>query len=265
MQISLDQYIQNPVGKRSATLSAIMREAMQRAYTEKFNNLMLRENGNIEYYKYKTKDNQFIIHIKIPSETIKKFYYDVVFKFYADSSVLDLGRSINKYYFKAYSNDPAFVYTHCYVFLQNELFIEELKNKMVKEALTKAPTIKNPNNEIAYCKTLFFGYLFMKNRGLFNRLAWNDAEDYSVEKLRKNIMNADEKIAQREEEGAKIDKRKKIVVDQKTAKIIAHNNKLTDEEKARVVTTAKVSNKSNLVKKTKAVNSISAKKSNRKQ
>jgi hypothetical protein len=135
---------------------------------------------------------------------------------------------------------------------------------MVKEALTKAPTTKNPNNEIDYCKTLFFGYLFMKNRGLFNRLAWNDAEEYSVEKLRKNVMNADEKIAQREEEGAKVDKRKKIVVDQKTAKFIAHNARLTDEEKERIVVTSNVSKKSNLVKKTKAVNSIHAKKSNRK-
>lgn len=262
MDISLEQYIQNPVGKRSANITAIMREAMMRSYTEKFNNLMLRENGSITYYKYKTKDNEFIIHMKIPSEVVKKFYYDVVFKFYADSSVLDLGRSINKYYFKAYSNDPAFVYTHCYVFNQNGLFIEELKNKMSKEALTKAPDIKNPNKEIAYCKSLFFGYLFMKNRGLFNRLAWNDAETYSVQKLRENIMNADEKIAQREEEGAKVDKRKKIEVDQSTAKKLMHNKLLDDEAKSRVVAITKKTSSTNFVKKSKAINST--RKSNRK-
>ncbi len=193
--------------------------------------------------------------MKIPSEVVKKFYYDVVFKFYADSSVSDLGRSINKYYFKAYSNDPAFVYTHCYVFNQNGLFVEELKNKMSKEALTKAPDIKNPNKEIAYCKSLFLGYLFMKNRGLFNRLAWNDAEVYSVQKLRENIMNADEKIAQREEEGAKIDKRKKIEVDQSTAKKLMHNKLLDDEAKSRVVTVTKKTSSTNFVKKSKAINS----------
>jgi hypothetical protein len=264
MQMSLEQYIQNPIGKQSAVLSAIVREAIQRSYTEKFNNLMLRENGLITYYKYKTKNNEFIIHIKIPSETVKKFYYDTVFKFYADSSITDLGRSINKYYFKAYSNDPAFVYTHCFVFYKNELFIEELKNKMSREALTKAPTIKNPNQEVAYCKTLFFAYLFMKNRGLFNRLAWNDAEDFDIKRLSSNIMNADEKIAQCQEEGAKIEKKKQILVDQKTAKALMHNKHLSEEEKARIVTSAKVSSKTNFVKKTKAVNSISSKRSNRK-
>lgn len=264
MQVTLEQYIQNPVGKRSAAINAIMREAIQRTYLEKFNNLMLRENGVIEYRKFRTNDNKYIIHIKIPSEVVKKFYYDVVFLFYADSSVADLGRSINKYYFKAYSNDPAFVYTHCYVFNQNELFIEELKNKMIKEALTKAPTLKNPTQEIAYCKSLYFGYLFMKNRGLFNTLAWKDAEEYSVDKLRSQIMNADEKVALRQEEEAKLDKRKKILVDQKTAKAISHNKHLSEEEKARVVTTVKKSPTSNFVKKTKASNSIGARKSNRK-
>lgn len=264
MNMTMEQYIQNPVGKNSAVLPAIMREAFYKNYSERFNNIMLRENGNIEYHKYTTKNNEYILHIKIPSEEIKKFYYDVVIKFYADASILNLGRSLSNYYFKVYSNDPAFVYTHCFVFNKNELFIDELKSKMVKEALTKAPTEKNPNEQLTYCKSIFFAYLFIKNRGLFNKLAWKDATTLSFNDLKKVIMHADEKIAKRQEEGAKVEKRKKIIVDQKTAKTILHNKNLSDEAKARIVTTSKISTNSLISKKTKTVNSIGAKKSNRK-
>ena len=264
MNMTLEEYIQNPVGKNSAVLPAIVREAYYKNYSERFNHLMLRENGQIEYHKYKNKNNEYILHVKIPSEEIKKFYYDIVIKFYADTSVLNLGRSLSNYYFKVYSNDPAFVYTHCFVFNKNELFFDDLKNKMVKVALEKPPTIKNPNEQLAYCKSIYFAYLFIKNRGLFNKLAWKDATNFSLNDLKKVVMHADEKIAKRQEEGTKIEKKKKILVDQKTAKAIMHNKNLSDEAKARVVTTTKISTKSMLSKKTKPVNTISSKKSNRK-
>ena len=75
-------------------------------------------------------------------------------------------------------------------------------------------------------------------------------------------MNADEKIAQREEEGAKVDRRKKIEVDQSTAKKLMHNKLLDDEAKSRVVAITKKTSSTNFVKKSKAINST--RKSNRK-
>lgn len=249
--MTLDEYIQNPLGT-SAVVSGIVKESVRRVYTEKFNNIMLRENGKINYYKYKTSNNEYIIHIKVPSEIVKNFYYDVVFRFFADEKVLDLGRSLNKYYFQVYSNDPAFVYTHVYVFDKNELFFQDLKSKMSKIALTDRPKEKNPTEQLAYVKTIYFAYLFMNNRGLFKTITWKDAEKYKASDLISNIMHADEKIKLRQKEGEKVDKRKKIMIDTATARNISSRKGISDEAKQRLVT---ATNKVQKVKKTKAVNS----------
>jgi hypothetical protein len=91
MALTFDQYIANPLGKRNAVMSSITRESIRANYTNRFNNILLRENGIINYYTYKSSTNDYIIHIKIPSELVKKFYYDVVIRFYTDSKVADLG------------------------------------------------------------------------------------------------------------------------------------------------------------------------------
>jgi hypothetical protein len=251
MKMTLDEYIQNPLGS-SAVVSNIVKESVRRVYTEKFNNIMLRENGKVDYYKYKTEDNQYIIHIKVPSELVKNFYYDVVFKFFADEKVLDLGRSLNKYYFQVYSNDPAFVYTHAYVFNKNGLFLTDFKGKMSKQALTGKPKEKNPTEQLAYVKSIYLAYLFMSNRGLFKTITWKDAEMYDPGRVASHIMHADQKVRLRQEEGEKLDKRKKIMVDTATARNISSRKGISDEAKQRLVTTT---NKVQAVRKTKAVNS----------
>ena len=252
MPMTFDQYILNPLGKRNAVLSAITRESIRKNYTHRFNNILLRENGLINYYKYKGKNNDYILHIKIPSETVKKFYYDVVIRFYADETVSDAGRLLDKYYFQVFSNDPAFVYTHAYVFRRNGLFFNDLKSKMGSRPLKEAPNITNPSKELAYVKSIYFAYLFMKNRNLFRIIAWTDAPEYSSKTLLANVMSAEEKIALRQEEGRKISKKQQIVLDKETAKRLHHMKGLSAEAKDRVVTTT---NKAPTVRRTKAINS----------
>ena len=55
--MTFDQYIANPLGKRNAVLSAITRESIRKDYTNRFNNILLRENGIINYTTYKSKEN----------------------------------------------------------------------------------------------------------------------------------------------------------------------------------------------------------------
>ena len=252
MVMTFDQYIVNPLGKRNAVLSAITRESIRKDYTNRFNNILLRENGVINHYKYKDNNNNYIIHIKIPSEVVKKFYYDVVIRFFADSNILDAGRSLDKYNIQVFSNDPAFVFTHAYVFTQNDLFFKPLSSKMGKRPLKEAPDITNPNKQLAYVKSIYFAYLFMKNRGLFKTISWADAEEYNQKKLLQNVMDAEEKIRLRQEEGKKVSAKKKIILDKETAKKIHHMKGLSDEAKDRVVTTT---SKAPTVRRTKAVNS----------
>ena len=79
MEMTLEQYILNPMGKNNAVLNASTREIMRKTYTSKFDNILLREHGKIEYYLYEdSKNNAYWMDAKIPSETVKNFYYDVV-------------------------------------------------------------------------------------------------------------------------------------------------------------------------------------------
>ena len=256
--MTFEEYILNPMQKQGKVFNATMREAMRNSYTAKFNNVLLREAGKINYYKFKDKKNNiFYILIKIPSEVVPDFYYDVVLKFFAGADIEDAGRSLNRYNLQVFSNDPSFNFTYAYVFKQNGLVIKELEPKLAKLSRTTAPKETNPEEQIGYVKSLYFAYLYMKQRGLFNAtIQWADAEPYNKARLLELVQNADTKIQEREREGKKVDTRKKIQVSKDIAKKLDRIN-ISDTAKARIVTTTK---KTPTIKKTKAVNSSKKKK-----
>lgn len=244
MEMTFEQYINNPMGKNNAVLNANAREIMRKNYSAKFDNILLREHGKIEYYLYNdSKRNTYWVHIKVPSEVCKDFYYDVVLKFYADASIEDGGKDLFKYKVNFYSNDPSFVYTYAHVFLKNGLFIKELSSKMSKDALRKQAKEKNPGNNVGYVKSLYFAYLIMKNRNLNKISKFNsESKDLDPRYLLSQIENADEKIRKRQEEGEKYSKRKKIQVDKSTLNNMKkYMNSDLDLSRIQVTTTKKVS------------------------
>lgn len=225
MDMSMNQYILNPAMKSNAVLNATARELIKKNYQHKFDNLMLRENGKVDYYLFlEAEKNIYWVYLKVPSEVVPKFYYDVIFKF-TPSSNTGYFDDIFKYNMKVYSNDPNFVFTFAYVFNKNGLFLTELTSKMSKDALTKAPEEKNPTEQISYEKAIYFAYLIMKNRGI-NKLGRFKAEckPLDVKFLLKNVMHADEKVELRQEEGKKYSKSKKKNVISQTAYKAMMNN-----------------------------------------
>jgi hypothetical protein len=206
--MTFDEYITNPMGKSNAVLSAAVREAQRKIYSTKFNNVLLRENGRIDYYMYKGKDGSYWIHIKVPSEVVNNFYYDVVMKFTASAGIAASAAKLDKYQVEFYSNDPAFVYTYAYVFLRKGLFIKELASKMSKKALRTPAKEKNPENSVGYVKSLYFAYLFMVNRDLFSKIKYVGAPDLDKRTLLSRIEDADIKVQKRQDEGEKISKKK---------------------------------------------------------
>ena len=125
MDMTFLDYINNPMGRDNAVMSN--REMYRNHYMNKFNALMVRERGKFDYTLYKDKDN-FIIHIKVPSETVKDFYYDVVIYFYPKDKAVLSQKVLDRYHVKFYSNDPSFVYTFAYAFEKNKLFFEDRKS-----------------------------------------------------------------------------------------------------------------------------------------
>ena len=201
MEMSFQQYIDNPMGKKNAVFS--QRDMYKRLYTEKFDKVFLREAGKINFTLYiDKKKDQYIAHIKVPSETVKGFYYDAVILFYANDAAIKASPSLQHYFVKFFSNDPAFVFTYLRVFLKNDLFIEDLKPKASKLALKKDPKEKNPYGVPGYSKILYFAYIFMKNKSLFSKHMYNTyAIPYDIKKLLASVDHTDKKIAERMELG----------------------------------------------------------------
>lgn len=259
-KMTLEQYIVNPMGKNNAVMSGALRETLKRQYDLKFHNLLLRENGKIDYtvYKDETK-NTFYFHIKIPSETVENFYYDVIFKFFADEEIKDGGRNFAKYYVQFFSNDPSFVFTYAHTFMKNGLFIKELAPKMSKEAIKNRAVEKNPQDLNGYVKSIYFAYVFLKERGLLARVRSEGAFKFDIRTLLSNIEDADTKIAKRQTEGAKVSKRKKIMVDKSTLNKMRRIGMNAETEKRLVTTTSKIPT----IKTNKPVNSSMVKKTKR--
>lgn len=194
MEMTLDEYINNPMGVKNSVFSH--REMYRAMYADKLDKVYLRENGIIQFAVYKEKKG-YIIHFKIPSESTEGIYYDTVLQFYAADTETELEDNIHNYKVKFYSNDPSFVYTFAYTFMQKDLFIKDLNSKVSKYTKKTPASIKNPDNQVGYVKAFYFAYLIMLNKNLFLKIRLDSmATDYNKSKLLNDVMDADDKIEQ---------------------------------------------------------------------
>lgn len=248
--MTLEEYINNPMG---SSVVANQREMYKAYYTKKYDALMVRENGKIEYKLYKSKkEDTYVVYLKIPSEAVADFYYDVVIEFKSkNASKLS---NLEKYDIRVFSNDPSFVFTFAYAFNKDKMFITELSSKMSKKALTDKAKEKNPQALIGYVKSLYFAYLYMKKVGLVSKLRYAGAEELNYNKLSKEIIHVDEKISLREEEQEKKKRKKKNETHKNTVTKSLLNNPFV--KTANVIKTNTISNVNKIVSKTKSVKKI---------
>ena len=204
--MTFQQYIDNPLGRRNAVFS--QRDMYKQLYTQKFDAVFMREAGRINYTLYYDKGNdQFYAHVKIPSEVVPKFYYDVVIKFYTTDNGLRVGNTLNEYDVQFFSNDPAFVFTYERVFHKLKMFVEECKPRASKIALRKDPKETNPYEVPGYVKSIYFCYLFMKRSNLFSKALYRQTGyPFNLKKLLSEIDPTDKKIADRQVKGEEVAK-----------------------------------------------------------
>lgn len=184
------------------------REMYRNMYAEKLDKILIRENGKIDYTLYTDKD-RYLIHFKIPSEVVPKFYYDTVVEF-VPNGPKSMATTIKDYDVKFYSNDPSFVYTFAHAFIKNDIFIRDLLPRMSKEAVKKVATEKNPSNEVGYVKSIYFAYILMVRNSLFDKLKFKAfGQKYNRKRLLENITHAEEKIESRKKAEADLNKGKR--------------------------------------------------------
>ncbi len=231
--MNFDKYIDNPSGGSSVITN---RKMYKELYKSKFGAILLREEGKIDYTVYKdskSKDDSHYIHIKIPSEVIPKFYYDVVIRLSTVEETKKASSNLRAYQAQFYSNDPAFVYTFVHAFNANNMFIKDLEKKMSKTALKTLAKTKNPKDEIFYVKSLYFAYLVMEKEDLFNRLKLKKlAKPYDKKQLLDSIEYAEDKIKARQEAEENLkkeeaDKKRKEVQQRNDNRNINHKPKIS--------------------------------------
>ena len=206
--MTFQQYVDNPMGKKNAVFS--QKDIYKSQYTKRFDILYLREAGEIKYTLYKNKKNDtFYAHIKIPSEVIPKFYYDVVIKFETNDNGLRASNSLKGYDVRFFSNDPAFVFTFEYVFHKNDMFVDELSPRASKLALKRFPKEKNRFGIPGYVKSIYFAWIFMNRKNLFSKYLYDQVgQPYNLKLLLDSIEDTDVKIADRQEKGIDLEKKK---------------------------------------------------------
>ena len=84
-------------------------ETARELYSKKFNEMMLRVNGKINYTLYKNTNDKYILYIMMPSEKDENIFYDVVIEFTTNDDVQKRLNKIGGYNIKVFSNDPNFI------------------------------------------------------------------------------------------------------------------------------------------------------------
>lgn len=174
-------------------------EAAKAVYSDKFNKMMMKTAGKMQYWMFKNDQDRYILFMKLPSESIDRLTYDVAIDFYTRDIVQKKLNRLTGYYVRFFSNDPNFTFTYANVFHKNKLIIPELESKLSPESLREKPKVSNPSGTVGYVKSIYFAYLFIKMKGLDNKLAWLNAPKITTAALTEITMTANKKIAQSQE------------------------------------------------------------------
>ena len=191
---TLREYISNPMGEKSTVFTN--RAVMRDFYSRKFDTILLRENGTVVTNVYKD-GNRYLVHLKIPSEKVPKFYYDTVFEFTKEKST-DI--NVEDFRMRFFSNDPSFIFTFAYTAKKDDLLIKELYPKVGKMALEEKPKQTNPHIVMGYIKSIYFGYLYMFIKNMLKSSVLDTmAKKYDKKSFFNSIRQADSVILARQQ------------------------------------------------------------------
>lgn len=159
--ITMNDFLSNPTGKSSSSFAR--RDLVIADLGRRFNELSSKY--LITTNMYICKDKTYA-HIRIPSEVFgDKLWYDVVLEFTKDEESDDK-MTINHQAMRMFSNSMNFNYTYAYVYNLDDNLVPFLKSKLLRQSLTSAPSIRNPQMTYGFEKTVYFALLHIKHAKL---------------------------------------------------------------------------------------------------
>lgn len=190
-------------------------------YRKEYNAFQLTNKSPFSHTVYSVSPNdRRVIHVKVPSETVRNFYYDVLFE-------VEFGPTVTKYEdcdVYIFSNSPSFVYTYAYVFYHLDLnpsnsnaknrktgmLINTLTNKIPKDRLLMAGTEKTLPSEVLksppvvrnalglplWDKSLYYAIFYLKDKVPFSQIR-STAKKITERDLIVGILDFDTLMANR--------------------------------------------------------------------
>lgn len=155
---TLREYVENPMGKGSMAITG--KRLILDDLDRRFNKIK----KDIVCKMYNDKKN-FFFHFIIPSESERNNTYDVVIEFCDDENKLGYDNFLYKYTLRFFSNCPSFTYTYGFVYNDNDLMINCLKNKYESIVLTDNPLFRNRQEIINYEKSIYFACKYILSDG----------------------------------------------------------------------------------------------------
>lgn len=187
--MTLRDFLSNPAGKGDSSLG---RAAIISTLNAKYDELVKNKRIKCKIYRKLGGSSDYFIHLIIPTETERDNTYDVVFHLYNNKKENPTAQ-VRDYNVKFFTNTPSFAYTFLYVYYQNGLFEESLKNKFDATFLKQAPVERNQFNVVNYDKYLYFGAKYVVESHLLSEGSLNlRSISYSSELFNRSIRTFDQ-------------------------------------------------------------------------
>lgn len=182
--MTIKEYLSNPTGRSDA---AMMLGTIRRKFDQEFS--VLQHAIRVKWYCI--KDHSYVAHVRVPSSSYGKVFYDVLIEF--DITGIEGNSDFRDKAFRVFSNCPSFTYTYARVFYNMGLLISWAQRKYNTKVLGMEPDKRNPGKIINYEKSLYFAFRYLnKHAAYYQRIIPSEAltvKDPSL--IMKNIQSSD--------------------------------------------------------------------------
>ena len=149
---------------------------------------------------YSVLNDDYYIHIKIPSESSPGKFYDVVIQFIPQSKTMTLEHMLDNYVIQFFSNSPSFIYKYAALYRIHGYMIDVLQEKLDPEYKDKLPEKSNAKMELNCDKSIYLACKFiLENRYKYmskTAIRFAGAGKIPFRKLVENIITNKESLAQ---------------------------------------------------------------------
>lgn len=205
--MKLKRFLDNEISLGKGSVKIPAAEMIQK-YRNQYNIMKARGLRFKFTLHYVLPGGRTLVHIKVPSETVRNFFYDVVLEL----SLAGEAKKFEDCHIRVFSNCPSFVYTYAYVFYhlpddelgkpsmmiddfkqkipKNCIMIQDIAEKVGEIPLTQRPVVRNPYGLPLFDKSIYYAIFYILEKFDFNRTMYNKHIS-SISSIMKEIEDFD--------------------------------------------------------------------------